>query len=247
MYVGNLPASNSPGGSPSPYLEERLRDLFSRRPGYRKLCFRHKSNGPMCFVEVRISVSWVHFFLLINPSQFEDVAHASKALNELNGDNLSGLIRGGGIRLSYSKNPLGVRTPTTGSGSMQQQQQILGAVQTLFSTGEMESFRSSRRDTASSGVTSPTTSYFYTNMSSPPPRFTSPPSFASSLSNSSVFPRTTPQGFGLSSSGSSTFSPFGISPSQSSIPDQPSAESNTEHLSRTLSPVHANVEASRVV
>ncbi|KAI0089250.1 hypothetical protein BDY19DRAFT_133842 [Irpex rosettiformis] len=227
LYVGNLPASNSPGGSPSPYLEERLRDLFSRRPGYRKLCYRHKSNGPMCFVE------------------FEDVVHASKALNELNGDNLSGLIRGGGIRLSYSKNPLGVRTPTTGGISMQQQS--LGTVQTLFSSGEIESFRSSRRDTASSGVTSPTTSYFYTNMSSPPPRFTSPPSFASSLSNSSVFPRTTPQGFGLSSSGSSTFSPFGISPSQSTIPDQPSAESNTEHLPHTLSPVHANVEASRVV
>ncbi|KAI0686493.1 hypothetical protein BC835DRAFT_1420328 [Cytidiella melzeri] len=226
LYVGNLPASNTPGGSPSPYLEERLRDLFSRRPGYRKLCFRHKSNGPMCFVE------------------FEDVPHAAKALSELNGDNLNGLIRGGGIRLSYSKNPLGVRTPTSTGGSSMQPQSI-GAVQNLFTPGEMENFRA-RRDTASSGMTSPTTAYFYTNMSSPPPRFTSPPSFATSLSNSALFPRTAPQGFGLSTSGSSSFSPFGISTSQSTIPDQPSAESNTELLSRTLSPVHANVEASRV-
>ncbi|KAI0340878.1 hypothetical protein BDW22DRAFT_358196 [Trametopsis cervina] len=226
LYVGNLPASNSPGGSPSTYLEERLRDLFSPRPGYRKLCFRHKSNGPMCFVE------------------FEDVAHATKALNELNGDNLNGLIRGGGIRLSYSKNPLGVRTPTSaGSGPMQQQS--LGAVQTMFSASEIDNFRSSRRDTGSSGVTSPTSAYFYT-MASPPPRFTSPPSFTSSLSNSAMFPRTAPQGFGPSSGTSSSFSPFGISPSQSTIPDQPSAESSNDHLSRTLSPVHANVEASRV-
>ena len=35
-------------------LEELLRELFSKRPGYRKLCFRQKSNGPMCFVEVRL-------------------------------------------------------------------------------------------------------------------------------------------------------------------------------------------------
>lgn len=54
LYVGNLPTSPTPGGSPPSILEERLRDLFSKRPGYRKLCFRQKSNGPMCFVEVCI-------------------------------------------------------------------------------------------------------------------------------------------------------------------------------------------------
>ncbi|KAG6905756.1 hypothetical protein DXG01_000856 [Tephrocybe rancida] len=40
------------------------------------------------------------------------VPYATKALNELYGDTLKGLVKGG-IRLSYSKNPLGVRTPTS--------------------------------------------------------------------------------------------------------------------------------------
>jgi hypothetical protein len=52
LYVGNLPTSQVPPGYPTNYLEESLRELFQRRPGYRKLCFRQKSNGPMCFVEV---------------------------------------------------------------------------------------------------------------------------------------------------------------------------------------------------
>ena len=49
LYVGNLPSSQAPQ---SKYLEEALLALFSRCPGYRKLCFRQKTNGPMCFVEV---------------------------------------------------------------------------------------------------------------------------------------------------------------------------------------------------
>jgi hypothetical protein len=49
LYVGNLPSSQAPQ---SKYLEEALLTLFSRCPGYRKLCFRQKTNGPMCFVEV---------------------------------------------------------------------------------------------------------------------------------------------------------------------------------------------------
>lgn len=52
LYVGNLPSSPPPVGYPPNYLEEELRDLFSRHPGFRKLCFRQKNNGPMCFVEV---------------------------------------------------------------------------------------------------------------------------------------------------------------------------------------------------
>lgn len=52
LYVGNLPTSPVGAGYPANYLEDSLRELFSRRPGYRKLCFRQKSNGPMCFVEV---------------------------------------------------------------------------------------------------------------------------------------------------------------------------------------------------
>jgi hypothetical protein len=57
--------------------------------------------------------------------EFEDVPYATKALSDLYGHTLKGLVKGG-IRLSYSKNPLGVRTPTSaGSGgpSLQQQQQ----------------------------------------------------------------------------------------------------------------------------
>ncbi|KAF8681446.1 RNA recognition motif [Rhizoctonia solani] len=91
LYVGNLPTASGQAHSPS-YLEEALRGLFARTPGYRKLCFRQKSNGPMCFVE------------------FEDVNYATKALNEMYGNTLNGLVKGG-IRLSFSKNPLGVRTP----------------------------------------------------------------------------------------------------------------------------------------
>lgn len=82
LYVGNLPLSTS---------EDELRNLFSRQPGYRRLCYRTKSNGPMCFVE------------------FEDVNYAMKALSLLQGVCLSSSVKGG-IRLSFSKNPLGVRS-----------------------------------------------------------------------------------------------------------------------------------------
>ncbi|KAG4303575.1 hypothetical protein PCK1_000093 [Pneumocystis canis] len=82
LYVGNLPLSTS---------EEELRSLFSRQPGYRRLCYRTKSNGPMCFVE------------------FEDVGYAMRALGLLQGVCLSSSVKGG-IRLSFSKNPLGVRS-----------------------------------------------------------------------------------------------------------------------------------------
>ncbi|KAI0080631.1 hypothetical protein K474DRAFT_1719325 [Panus rudis PR-1116 ss-1] len=245
LYVGNLPTSPTPGGSPSTLLEERLRDLFSKRPGYRKLCFRQKSNGPMCFVE------------------FEDVSFATQAIKDLSGNNLDGLVKGGGIRLSYSKNPLGVRTPTSAAGASSLQQQQSG--QHVGSTaqqqisilpdsyqrqpGDVDTIRPIRRDT-SGGLTSPTaTSYHYT-MSSPPPRFfntavssTSP--FASALTSptTAMYPRAS-QGIGLSSSGfplgnntaqtnssSSAFSPFGISPAHSSqIPDQPvTVDHNSTH------------------
>ena len=59
LYVGNLPSSPPPVGYPPNYLEDELRELFGRHPGYRKLCFRQKNNGPMCFVEVCTShPSW---------------------------------------------------------------------------------------------------------------------------------------------------------------------------------------------
>lgn len=82
LYVGNLPIDTS---------EDELKALFSKQRGYKRLCFRTKHNGPMCFVE------------------FEDVSFATKALNELYGQPLHNSVKGG-IRLSFSKNPLGVRT-----------------------------------------------------------------------------------------------------------------------------------------
>lgn len=90
LYVGNLPADTS---------EEELKTLFSKQRGYKRLCFRTKGNGPMCFVE------------------FEDVSFATKALNDLYGMPLHNSTKGG-IRLSFSKNPLGVRSnqnPTQGT------------------------------------------------------------------------------------------------------------------------------------
>ncbi|CAI6340848.1 unnamed protein product [Periconia digitata] len=82
LYVGNLPVDTS---------EDELKTVFSKQRGYKRLCFRTKQNGPMCFVE------------------FEDVSFATKALNELYGHPLHNSVKGG-IRLSFSKNPLGVRT-----------------------------------------------------------------------------------------------------------------------------------------
>ncbi|KAI9672627.1 MAG: cell cycle RNA binding protein whi3 [Alyxoria varia] len=81
LYVGNLPVDTS---------EDELKAMFSKQRGYKRLCFRTKHNGPMCFVE------------------FEDVSFATKALNDLYGQPLHNSVKGG-IRLSFSKNPLGVR------------------------------------------------------------------------------------------------------------------------------------------
>lgn len=90
LYVGNLPIDTS---------EDELKAVFSKQRGYKRLCFRTKQNGPMCFVE------------------FEDVSFATKALNELYGHPLHNSVKGG-IRLSFSKNPLGVRSgQTNGMGA----------------------------------------------------------------------------------------------------------------------------------
>ena len=86
LYVGNLPIDTS---------EDELKTLFSKQRGYKRLCFRTKQNGPMCFVE------------------FEDTTFATKTLNELYGYSLHNSVKGG-IRLSFSKNPLGVRNGQPG-------------------------------------------------------------------------------------------------------------------------------------
>ncbi|KDN52958.1 DUF1715-domain-containing protein [Tilletiaria anomala UBC 951] len=86
LFVGNLPANLSSASSAQ--LEEKLRSLFSSRQGFRQMSYKLKGHGPMCFVE------------------FESICHARNALTEVNGDSLGGLLKGQGIRLSYSKNPL---------------------------------------------------------------------------------------------------------------------------------------------
>ncbi|KAI9277585.1 hypothetical protein BY458DRAFT_432906 [Sporodiniella umbellata] len=90
LYVGNLSAHTS---------EEELRTLFTAHKGYRRMCFRTKSQGPMCFVE------------------FEDVVCASQALNALQGHALSNSVKGG-IRLSFSKNPLFIKPATKENGAI---------------------------------------------------------------------------------------------------------------------------------
>lgn len=92
LYVGNLPINAS---------EEELRALFSTCIGYKRLSFRMKPNGPMCFVE------------------FEDIHCATLAMNDLYGVMLSTSSRTG-IRLSYSKNPLGVKPAGSGTNSSSQ-------------------------------------------------------------------------------------------------------------------------------
>lgn len=95
LYVGNLPPDTT---------ENELRTLFRLQPGFKRLSFRTKQtngvsshHGPMCFVE------------------FDDVALATRALAELYGRTLprqnANNNHKGGIRLSFSKNPLGVRGP----------------------------------------------------------------------------------------------------------------------------------------
>lgn len=82
LYVGNLPPNAS---------EMELRAIFCIVQGFRRLSFKPKLGGsPMCFVE------------------FEDVPAATTAMETLHGTLLSNSTKGG-IRLSYSKNPLGVR------------------------------------------------------------------------------------------------------------------------------------------
>ncbi|KAI5477038.1 RNA binding protein [Pseudohyphozyma bogoriensis] len=102
LYVGGLPAvlPSLTGPFSAAHLEDSLRNVFSRCQGFRRLSFRSKSNGPIVFCE------------------FDDTWSATQAMHDLYGSTLGGLVKGG-IRLSYSKNPLGVRgTPNTnGTGA----------------------------------------------------------------------------------------------------------------------------------
>ncbi|KAL4784658.1 hypothetical protein BJX76DRAFT_215950 [Aspergillus varians] len=128
LYVGNLPPDTQ---------EEELKALFSKQRGYKRLCFRNKQNGPMCFVE------------------FEDVRTAGKTLNELYGYKLSNSIKTG-IRLSFSKNPLGVRSGQQGSMSSSSSLASQGAIQGNTSAG---------------GISS----HIFSTVSGPPPGLATPP------------------------------------------------------------------------
>lgn len=81
LYVGNLPVFTN---------EEELRCLFSGCEGYKRMCFRQKLQGPMCFVE------------------FEDIVYATQAMIRHQGHVLSNSVKGG-LRLSFSKNPLFIK------------------------------------------------------------------------------------------------------------------------------------------
>ncbi|CAI7571626.1 unnamed protein product [Penicillium manginii] len=131
LYVGNLPPDTS---------EEELKALFSKQRGYKRLCFRNKQNGPMCFVE------------------FDEVAMASKALNELYGYKLSNSVKTG-IRLSFSKNPLGVRSGQPGSMNAGNPLSGPGGTPTGSNLGSMHS-------------------HMFSSVSGPPPGLAAPPGLA---------------------------------------------------------------------
>lgn len=139
LYVGNLPIDTS---------EDELKAMFSKQRGYKRLCFRTKQNGPMCFVE------------------FEDVSFATKALNDLYGHPLHNSIKGG-IRLSFSKNPLGVRNGQPGgmgsSSPMSPQGPLLG----VNGMGSIQSFSTAN---------------------GPPPGLTPPPGLNAMVTNGGSIP-----------------------------------------------------------
>ncbi|KAF2201171.1 RNA binding protein-like protein [Delitschia confertaspora ATCC 74209] len=151
LYVGNLPIDTS---------EDELKAMFSKQRGYKRLCFRTKHNGPMCFVE------------------FEDVSFATKALSDLYGQPLHNSVKGG-IRLSFSKNPLGVRTGQPPS---------MGPASTMAPTTTMSGF--------GAGVAAPPG---FTTATGPPPGLVPPglstPAHANGTSGFSVYSN---GGFGMS-------------------------------------------------
>lgn len=151
LYVGNLPMDTS---------EDELKAMFSKQRGYRRLCFRTKQNGPMCFVE------------------FEDVSFATKALHELYGAQLHNSVKGG-IRLSFSKNPLGVRSGQPGSALSP------STPLSPLAGGSLGGL---------SGAMSPGG---YPGMSRPPPGLSAPPGFSANAGGSDD--PFVSQGLGLSS------------------------------------------------
>ncbi|KAK3330613.1 hypothetical protein B0H66DRAFT_572617 [Apodospora peruviana] len=154
LYVGNLPIDTS---------EEELKAMFSKCRGYKRLCFRTKQNGPMCFVE------------------FEDISFATKALHELYGQPLHNSVKGG-IRLSFSKNPLGVRSGQTPGQSTAASVPGMNGVHSGSGTG-------------------------FTTASGPPPGLSAPPGLGPNRSGYSASP-----GLGNGSNNSYTSPAFSSPP-----------------------------------
>ena len=154
LYVGNLPMDTS---------EDELKAVFSKQRGYKRLCFRTKQNGPMCFVE------------------FEDTSFATKALNELYGYMLHNSVKGG-IRLSFSKNPLGVRS---GQGSS------MGPASAITPSTPLSGF--------GNNVAVPPG---FSTATGPPPGLSAPPGLSNSSSHTNGH-----SGFGMYSNGG-----FGMGP-----------------------------------
>lgn len=140
LYVGNLPPDTS---------EEELKALFSKQRGYKRLCFRNKQNGPMCFVE------------------FDEVAMASKALNELYGYKLSNSVKTG-IRLSFSKNPLGVRSGQPGSMANPNHLSQQGVVPGNNNVGAMHNNNNSSNNNNNNN-------HMFSSVNGPPPGLAAPP------------------------------------------------------------------------
>ncbi|KAG5459046.1 MAG: hypothetical protein BJ554DRAFT_614 [Olpidium bornovanus] len=99
LYVGNLPLNTN---------EEELCLLFSRRRGYKRMCFKPKANGPMCFVEFDDVVCSTQGKPSEGVLRRSFVVRREAALHDLQGIMLANSVKNG-VRLSYSKNPLGVR------------------------------------------------------------------------------------------------------------------------------------------
>ena len=149
--------------------EDELKAIFSKQRGYKRLCFRTKQNGPMCFVE------------------FEDISFATKALNELYGQPLHNSVKGG-IRLSFSKNPLGVRNGQSNSNAVQSNMNPHAALPGLGGT-----------------VGTP---LGFTTATGPPPGLSAPPGLsmpmgvnASSMNGNSGFGIYSNNGFGMGGNG----------------------------------------------
>ncbi|EJU06397.1 hypothetical protein DACRYDRAFT_92417 [Dacryopinax primogenitus] len=219
LYVGNLPTTPPASLSSNP-LEENLKTVFSQCPGFRKLCFRQKSNGPMCFIE------------------FDDVDYATKAMHSLYGHTLNGLVKGG-IRLSFSKNPLGVRSGSVSAGSSSAHGHIgQESVGRYGRHGSLAELRGPSRQ-SSLDMLSPTGSSFSFG-SSPPSRFFSPPppGQMGSVSPPIGSGRNLPGGYFRSSQAfaDTTFSPFAVPVASGNLLGPSFSEEGFEEFSYALAP-----------